>query len=1129
MDIAVNPALIVALGGTGQSILNRLRRRIRQRVGTDRLPLLEYLYLDTDKGNKDSGAETGDGIPIGLAPQVATELADLQGRAAMEMELSAWISEDALDRLRRGTLGGAQGFRQLGRVSFLASQKLRELNTQLKERVGNLLEARQTLLHQTLPRLDPKYLKVRLQGAGPKVFIYVLASAGGGTGSSTLVDLGYFIRRALRDGGYESDCKTIGIALIASTAFEEAHQYRYNSGGVLTELNHFLKRPAYRAAYPLAFPGDPLRPDLPRTEKMAGVALNLPFDYHYLVQPAAMHGGNLDPDNPPLAMSRLEQKVAELVLSDTVFAAPPGKMEYDSSTVPPTPPEIVSRVLKGELESRRVDFGGRARKVQYDASYPCDLMTFGVATKEFPAAMHHVLAFGKAVRNLAERWTVTPSRAPDAGPDDLGHEAANRKLAEWLGKLSCLADEHQYAEHRARDEADDQLLRALVQTTDIDVRQQLQATATAQPVAGQQTDPEQWLLSRRGAVDQLLQEVADTPSLGQPGSLFARLRDRRDELAGWTGAGYPNGLATELLDLAFSLEAGPGVALALADRLAQRLHAELDWVKLCRDEPTPVAAAPVARQDRGDWLLLGWRHTLPGGQAVAGVAEQAWDHANGRLLRLVFQGKVQVLEGCLQALARMRDRLVNLRDYYDQWRRQAPDPDDPETQLTRDEIGYVLREDKLIEQFARLDGLTDKLTQAFGRVSLYQRLKADIARGLPAEDAGGGPALLAAGVPLDRRRNQPDFEPLSEIEAAVFEAIGARRDGPYEQEVIDLLERRAAAAGVELPNLQAEASPLLQFDANNPGYAMDCKFGGDVELWQMLSDHNSLNHENFANLVARQQGAFRFPDTPDTKLQAVDTMIPSVVTVVRHRIGVVTPLILGYDPGTVRRMIRGAAHTPLTDIRIRPPLDPNLLWQAGFKILGGLILGHEAVFTVADDKFLFEYTIRDQAGFTRTQQVRLPMDFQAAYELLAQSDDELEELDARLRLKVYELQDGASARLEEVIARVDRQRNEGSADARARRLDVWARNGQTSGIYLANLGYDDVLALLTSFALEYGIRCEVEFQHHYADFKRVGDAIVGGQAQVDGWYCRFCGHYHGSSVPADNRTCSACRNLMAGG
>ncbi|NUQ00189.1 MAG: hypothetical protein HUU35_10080 [Armatimonadetes bacterium] len=1130
MDIAVNPALVIALGGTGQNIVNRLRRRIRQRVGTDQLPLVEYLYLDTDKGNRNSSEETGEGIPIGLSPQVAAELADLRSPAAMELDLSSWISEDALDRLHRGTLGGAQGFRQLGHVSFLASQKLRELNNQIKERVGNLLEARRELLHKRLPHLNPPYLQARLQGAGPKVSIYVLASAGGGTGSSTLIDMGYFIRRALREGAYETDCVTIGVVCLATTTFDESHQYRYNSAGVLTELNHYLRKPSYRAAYPMAFPGDRLSPDLPSSDRMFGIASRLPYDYQYVVQPATMTGGLLDPDDPPRAMARLEQRVAELILSDTVYAAAPGAMEYDTSAQPPTPPEVVSRVLKGELEARRVDFAGRARRIEYDGRYPTDLMTFGISTREFPAAMHHVLAFGQAVRSLAARWASIPAPGPGAADDDLGHALANARLHDWIQKLSLLPDVREYAQQRPRNAAKDELLAALVTVPEVDVRQQLQAHATQRPAEGQQVDTAQWLLGRRGAVDQLLVQVADTPPLGQPGSLYARLRDRRQELAGWTEAGYAHQLARDLLNLAFDAEAGAGVSLALADRLNERLTQELNWVQQCLADSAPPASAAVPQApSQRDWLLFGWHATTAAPPDTSGVEIEAWNHANQRLLRLVLEGKAAVLQSCLGAVGRMRQRLANLRVYFEKWESRAPDPADPSFQLSAEEQQYVLREDALIERFAQLDGLGERLQQALQRTSLYRALGEAIARGLPEADAQGEPALLVEGLPLDRRRNQPDFKPLEDIEAAVFEAIGSRRDGPYRQEVIDLLERRAAAEGTALPELQREASPLLQFSTDNPGYAMDCKFGGDAELWQFLSAHDSLNHANFETLVNRQQAACRFPDTPETKMVSVDTMIPSVVTISRHRIGVVTPLINGYDAGTVRRMLREAKHPPLTDVRIRPPLDPDLLWQAGFKLLGGLVLGNGQVFTVDDNRFRFDYTIRDAAGYTRTQSVKLSMSFAEAHDTLARNDLELAELDGQIRLKVYELQDGVSERIEEMIRLLDRHRQEQTTDYQSRRLDVWQRGGQASGIYLSDLNYDDAFNLLTSFALEYQIRCNLEVRHAYVEFKRMGDEIRGGKAQIEGWYCRFCGHFHGQSVPAGNRTCAACRNLVPAG
>jgi len=1124
VDIAVNPALIIALGGTGRNIVNRYRRRLRQRVGTDQLPLLEYIYVDTDQGNVDAGQDTGDGIPIGLSPTIAAELADLDSRPARELELASWISEDAHDRLQRGTLGGAQGFRQLGRISFLASQKLRELNTQVKERVGNLLEARNALVRKELPRLEPRYLRVRLQGAGPQVMIYVLASAGGGTGSSALVDVGYFVRRALRETGYELNCRLIGISCLAATSFDTSHQYRYNSAGVLVELDHYLTRPSYRAAYPLAFPGQPLHPELSRDDPMFGIASSIPFHYHYLCQPATMAEGSLDPDDPPSAMRMLEQKVAEVLLSDTVFAAPPGAMEYDDTTQPPSPPPIVRQVLNGELEARRVDFAGRTRRVNYDGRYPTDLMTFGISTWEFPAAMHHILGFGRAVRDLADRWIATPTPPPNAGPDQLGHPVADAKLESWIQALGLLRDTNQYAEHRARPTTEDKLLTTVLELPDIDPKQQLLAVTTLVQQEGQQIEPQSWLLSRRGAVDQLLMPVADTPPIGSPGSLHARLRDRQQQLAGWSSAGLPHQVARSLLETAFDAEAGCGAALALADRLEARIAAERDFVQLCLDEPgtrDPVAASNGAKKK--DWLLFGWHGSVSGPVDTRAEEELAWQYANDRLAQHVLQTKLLVFRGCLEAIQRMRRRLINLRTYFEQWRAEAPDPDDPAFQLSAEEQHFVLRDDSLITQFARLEPLADRLRQALSSTKLFSELVAELERGLPETSAAGDPGLMYDGVPIDRRRNKPDFRYLEDIEKVVFEAIGAQREGPYEQEIIDLLQRRASATSSPVPNLQAEASPLLMFNSNDARYTVDCRFGGDVELWQFQSAHNSLDHQSFADGVTRQQAPFKFPDTPETKMQTVDTMIPSVVSVVRHRIGIVTPLINGYDPESVRRMIRDAAHSPLTDTRIQPPLDPAVLWRAGFNILGGLVLGNEVIFNLDDNKFRFTYTIQDAAGFTHPFHVRLPMDFQAAYEWLARAEVELDELDAQITAKVHELGDEASARLEGMIGRLNRFKNENARERAEMQLDVWATETAASGVHLTNLNHDDAISLLTCFALEYNIHCDVPFEHPYAVFKRRGEQIVGGLAPADGWFCSYCGYYHGSSVPPANRSCAQCR------
>lgn len=133
MKIAVAPTVFVALGGTGQIILQRLRECLVQRVGTADLPFFRYLYVDTHAealhaavaglwGKAAAWSRTNQIAPSDdTIRKVQNENLD-NGAVARKLRINDWFDQKARQSL--GTVAfnqGVGGRRMYSRLGFLAS------------------------------------------------------------------------------------------------------------------------------------------------------------------------------------------------------------------------------------------------------------------------------------------------------------------------------------------------------------------------------------------------------------------------------------------------------------------------------------------------------------------------------------------------------------------------------------------------------------------------------------------------------------------------------------------------------------------------------------------------------------------------------------------------------------------------------------------------------------------------------------------------------------------------------------------------------------------------------------------------------------------------------------------------
>jgi hypothetical protein len=223
----LRPTLVVGLGAFGRRALLELRCRLLDRFGDlDKAPMFRFLYVDTDadavKASQRGAAE------VALRPHEAYHL-PLQPvshyRRRQLDQLVEWLPREKLYAIPRSLK--AQGCRALGRLAFtdnyvrlLARLKREVQEASNPDRIVHTVNQTGLALRDDVPR------------------VYVLAAATGGS-SGCLVDLGYTLRRLLKQIGHSSAPLTAFVSCGAPDDPATPRAEQANVYATLTELNHF--------------------------------------------------------------------------------------------------------------------------------------------------------------------------------------------------------------------------------------------------------------------------------------------------------------------------------------------------------------------------------------------------------------------------------------------------------------------------------------------------------------------------------------------------------------------------------------------------------------------------------------------------------------------------------------------------------------------------------------------------------------------------------------------------------------------------------------------------------------------------------------------------------------------------
>lgn len=237
--IDIRPTLLIGLGGTGKEVLRRLRRMFYEKYRVTGLPIMEYLWFDTDTRNENLSGEVPDelGKRIDLAaPQKIDgrvspeELAGYRLNKDSYSHIWDWLPSELDSLPASAIMQGAGQIRSFGRLAFF--HHYTEIHDAI-DRLGKKVTAAEAFAD--INRDYPDYT------VDTRAFdIIIISSLGGGTGSGCFIDVG-FLCRVL----FPASTRTAFLAMptvfddvVGSAGTEVVHA---NGFAALKELEYFMQ------------------------------------------------------------------------------------------------------------------------------------------------------------------------------------------------------------------------------------------------------------------------------------------------------------------------------------------------------------------------------------------------------------------------------------------------------------------------------------------------------------------------------------------------------------------------------------------------------------------------------------------------------------------------------------------------------------------------------------------------------------------------------------------------------------------------------------------------------------------------------------------------------------------------
>ncbi|MES4792606.1 MAG: hypothetical protein C4321_06105, partial [Chloroflexota bacterium] len=273
----ISKSILIGVGGTGVNIVLDVRRRLLHKYGSlDRIPIVDFLVIDTDQAVLAKNVNFEDAANLDASDKVH---ASVHGVDTLRTKLNdyphlrSWLDPRALT----GDIHqGAGAVRARGRLAYFWNY-------------STIARKVEEMYHQVTRSDSISHAVNAGLRVGDGVTVYIVGSLLGGTGSGMFLDLAYTVRDKL---GRQPLLDLVGIFTIPPNSEAVAVDNRPNAYAALLELNHYTdSATVFEAQYGPSLP--PLQDARP------------PFNYTYLV----------DMSNPQIQLNSVDELTEMIGLS----------------------------------------------------------------------------------------------------------------------------------------------------------------------------------------------------------------------------------------------------------------------------------------------------------------------------------------------------------------------------------------------------------------------------------------------------------------------------------------------------------------------------------------------------------------------------------------------------------------------------------------------------------------------------------------------------------------------------------------------------------------------------------------------------------------------------------------------
>ena len=233
--VNIRPTVLIGLGGTGKEVLRRLRRMFYEKYRMTRLPVMEYLWFDTDiEADGMDGADLLDQRIDFLDDEkidgrvMPEDLNGYRNSKGTHSYIWSWFPE-ALDSLPSTAITqGAGQIRACGRLAFFRHyNRLRSTLETKIERVRTERSIEETRAIFPEYEIDPNRLEIVL-----------VTSIAGGTGSGSFIDMGFLCRDLFNN---VSSTAYLVLPSVFDRVVGSRETTRANGFAALKELEHYMQ------------------------------------------------------------------------------------------------------------------------------------------------------------------------------------------------------------------------------------------------------------------------------------------------------------------------------------------------------------------------------------------------------------------------------------------------------------------------------------------------------------------------------------------------------------------------------------------------------------------------------------------------------------------------------------------------------------------------------------------------------------------------------------------------------------------------------------------------------------------------------------------------------------------------